>query len=433
VTNRLILAEYVADFQELESGTGVEIITRWDDGTTVLRTNDAAGNGLGSVELALSRLGDSHAYGDRVVIVGTGWEERSFYQIAVVDCTVPTAPVIETALRINVDPYWGGGCYDCYYGYPEVDAAFENKSFAPWFPSRSPSNISFISGNLLTLRCGAADYDVVLGNNTPNEGIVVVDLAAGEWVQTIGLGYEHIVSLDDAGGKLYLGTRKSAGTNSDGQPLVAHYIAELDPALASIGPAVNVPGSFVQYDPDTEALVVENIQYSEESNPETGSGTGVGQTDAGPPVDAYYDIWYGYVGMSRSLTSLLWDGGEEITEGNSIDLPAYPQYVLGRGGNIFVDYYEEGYNVLNVSVSGAGVLALGGTAALGDAYAYLLHAQEDTAYLSVGGRAVAVYDFSGAPELSRVVEVMEPPLRLRFGAETAYVPLGYAGLARIAP
>ena len=414
VTNRITLAEYVADFQELDGGIGVEFITRWDDGTTLLRTTDATGAVLGTVELATASIGDTHAYGSRVVVVGTGWDERSFYQVAVVDCTDPAAPIIETALRIDVDPYWGGACFDCYFAYPEGDVAFDLKSFAPWYPWWSPANISFITGDLLTLRCSATNYDVILGDATPYEGLAVIDLASGEWTQTIGLGFKRVVSLDVAGDKLYLGTREEAGTDANSLPLVSNHLAELDPAGPSLGPAVSVPGTFVQYDAVNGVLVVENIQY---------------ETDG--LIVPMLDIWWGYGSVSRSLTSVLWDGGESVTTGGTVELPAYPQNLLGRGGRVYFDYYEEGYHARSVAVSDTGVLSLGDAVALGGAYAYLLDAQGDSAYFSVGGRAIAVYDFSGPPALTNVVEVMEAPLRMRFGAETAYAPLGYAGLARI--
>jgi hypothetical protein len=419
VTNRVTLAEYVADFQELSSGIGAEIITRWDSGDLLVRTTDAAGTVLGAVPVPMASLGDSHAYGSRVVLVATGWEERSFYQVAVVDCTDATAPVVETLLRIDVNPYWGGGCWDCWYGYPELDRpvamAEDAKMFAPWYPWWSATNVSYVTGDLLTLRCSASSYDVTVGDDTPSQGLAVVDLISGDWTSTIGLGFAQVASLDAVQDKLYLGSRESAGNDEEGLPLVANYISELDPEGPVLGPSANVPGTFVQYDPETDVLVVEDVQF-----------------DTDGLVVPWLDIWWGYGGVTRSLASLDWDGGEEAATIDSVTLPNTPQRVLGRGAQIYFDYYDEGYAARSVAVSNSGQLELGALVDLGDAYASLLDAQGDRAYFIVGGRAIATYDFSGTPTLVGVTEVMEQPLRMRFGQDAAYAPLGYAGLVRIA-
>ena len=41
-TNRLVLAEYVADFLELTPETGVEVVAQSDTGKTLVRTVDLA-------------------------------------------------------------------------------------------------------------------------------------------------------------------------------------------------------------------------------------------------------------------------------------------------------------------------------------------------------------------------------------------------------
>ena len=64
-------------------------------------------------------------------------------------------------------------------------------------------------------------------------------------------------------------------------------------------------------------------------------------------------------------------------------------------------------------------------------WVYLLNAHGDSAYAVVGGSAIARYDFSGTPALTDLVETMGAPVNMRFGAETAYAPLGYAGVARL--
>jgi len=62
----------------------------------------------------------------------------------------------------------------------------------------------------------------------------------------------------------------------------------------------------------------------------------------------------------------------------------------------------------------------------------LLDARGSSAYVVLGGSAVARYDFgSGAGSLGEIVPVMGYPLRIRFGASTAYVSTGYSGVLEL--
>ncbi|MBI4560173.1 MAG: beta-propeller domain-containing protein [Candidatus Hydrogenedentes bacterium] len=418
VTGRLVLAENVTDFVELSSTLGAEIITRYDTGVTLVKTVGLPLKSLGEVEVNVGSMVDTYTYGDTVVVVGAVWNEAPHYFVAIIDCSDPALPAVASTVKVDVQPhvgYWWPLPYDVAVAGPGgVDMgggavgssggvapdASSGKLLAPWWFPVVPQESTFLFGDRLVLRCVADHFDTVFGDSTPYEGLAVVNLATPAWDSTIGLGFENIQSLDAAGSKLYLGTKDSAGRDLTG-PLASLYLTEIDVAGPSAGPSVNVPGLFVQYDPAGDLLVVKDEQW-----------------EFGGVVDT-------------SLRSMSWNGSGSVTLIDRVSLPPGTSQVLGRASKVYVDAYDSGYRLYAVSVAASGDLSLSEGVLVTDQWGSLLDGHENSAYLTIGGGAIVRYDVSGAPTLGEIVQVMGTPMRLRFGADAAYAPLGYFGLVEL--
>ena len=405
VTHRLTLAEYVADFLELSPTLGVEVISAYDSGKTLVRTVGIA-KGLGEVEVEIGNLSEAHTYGDSVVLVGTDWDPEdydSFYRVAVVDCSVPAAPEVTVALRVDVAPYWGGWWWRDMPGLPLLEVAVDadtKSMIAPWYwwPQDS-GDTTFVLGDVLALRCRYADYDSTFGDSEAYEGLALVDLTSQTWTTTVGLGYEDIISMDAAGGKLYLGTKQWAGWDFL-RSVCAYYLRELDVANLTIGPATNVPGVFAQYDPDADLLVVRDDQW-----------------DAGGDV-------------ASSLRTLTWDGASVLELLDELPLPEYVGTVLGRGDRVYIEAFDEGCYLYVATVAPDGDLAISPGLLVTEQWANILDGKDDTVLMTVGN-AIASYDFSEGGAFAELLQTMGYPLSVRFGTDYAFIPLGYAGIAQL--
>jgi len=420
VTNRITLAEYVADFQELDAGLGVEVISRFDTATTLARTVDGAGAALGEVEIEVGNVVNTFARGTELVVVATGWDETSsFYRVVIVNCADAANPVVRVDRRVDVNPFWGwwywwdrpwmGGGMEDAPGSPGAVGGSEGradagKMIAPgywWWPGYQPVDTVFKAGDLIALRCTKEGYDVVFGSGQPSEGIAVVNLESGAWVRTIGLAYDFIVSVNGAGDKLYVNTKEAAGSTLFGQPLAAYYVRELDVAAPAIGPAANVPGEYLSYDPDRDVLLVRDYQYR--------------------IMDT----------LEQSVKSVRWNGGGTATLVDTFALPESAGSLLARGTWVFVDQWNGGYEVLGLRVDAGGGIQAVANAKISNQWASLIDADGATLYVNVAGRALARYDFEDNGALIDLTQVMASPLRIRFGEGFAYAPLGYSGLATL--
>jgi len=405
VTHRLTLAEYVADFLELSPILGVEIVSAYDSGKTLVRTVGIA-KGLGEVEAEIGSLSEAHVYGDSIVLVGTDWEPEeyeSFYRVAVVDCSVPEAPEVTAALRVDVSPYWGGWWWRDMPGLPLVDVAMDGDTksmIAPWYWwPYDTGDTTFVLGDVLALRCWDAEYDSTFGDDDAYEGLALVDLTEGTWTTTVGLGYDDIISLDAAGDKLYLGTKQWAGMDPF-RSLCAYYLRELDVAELSIGPATNVPGIFVEYDPAADLLVVRDDQWNFEGD------------------------------VASSLRTLTWDGAAVLELLDDLELPDNVGTVIGRDDRVYIQAYDEGCYLYAATVAPDGDLAMTPGLLVTEQWANILDGQGDDVLMTVGN-AIAHYDFSEGGALADLYQTMGYPLSVRFGTDFAFIPLGYAGIAQL--
>ncbi len=407
-THRLTLAEYVADYLELSPELGAAIISQFDTEKTIVRTETLTGEALGEIETSIRSLTAVHPHGQSVVLVGTGYTSyKGFYQVVLVDCSTPETPTVSADFKIDVQPYWGGyWYYDVLPMGGVVDAvAAREKSqekaryYMPWY-WWPVGDTTFVTGDTLTLRCSADAYDITFGTSNPSQGVALVDLNTATLKHTVGLGYDWVDSIHQSGDMLYLSTKKSAGSDLRGRQYVAYFISAFTPSVPTMGPLANVPGSFVQYDAASGVLVLEDSQFT-------------GGWD-----------W----SFTRSIHSVQWTGGEQVTPIDELDLLSDAGTLTGRGAHIYYTGYDNGYKLSAVNVSASGEVAFGKSVNVSSDWVYLVDATANSVFLTVGGGAVARYDFSGTPSLTDLQPVMSTPQKIRFGQTTAYAPLGYAGL-----
>lgn len=406
VANTVTLAEYVAAYAELADGSGIEFISHNDWTTTLVRGT------AGETTVDVGNLSKTFVYGaDSVVLVGTDYDEKdwtSYYLVAIVNFAEASSPRVTGPIRINVNPYWDyyWGWYRGGGGWPEDDViAF--KDVMPYYPgpSTGSSDTVFLMGDDLVLRCSANQYDSILGDDDAYQGLAIVDLAADDEpaVTTVGLGYDAIESLNVAGNKLYLGTVVDAGLSLQGG-LVAHYIREIGLNPISAGPATNVPGTYLQYDPSTDVLVLMDNQWNNFES-------------------------------SALIKTVSWNGSGIASLVDSAALPATGAGSMAKtDGKIYFDSYdyEKGQMLYAITIASSGALTLSeGILVSEDWGAWLLGANGDKAYLSFNGGAIARYDFSGDGAYGALTQFMGSPMSLYHGAETAFAITGYSGLVTL--
>ncbi len=407
VTDRLTLAEYVADYLEIGPGLGLEVVTEYDTGKTVLRTVGLAEKALGETEVAIGTLADAFVYGQGAVLIGTDWTDSgSHYIVAIVDCSDPAAPEVQR-IKVDVEPFWYWWWWYDYArpGMAEMDKRVDSQTkrvigdYWWWYPTDT-SDHAFLTGDTLVLRCRADRYDSVFGNADAYEGLALVDLASLSVTTTVGLGYDGIVSVDEAGGKLYVETKEYVG---DGflwfRPMCAYYLREMTLSPLSTGPAVNVPGFYLDYNPSTNLLVTRDDQWDNES-------------------------------LESRLRTTSWDGGVSVTPLDTLELPAYVGTVNVRGNAFYVDAYESGYVLVGGTIEDDGDLHKDGGVLVTTQWGSFLDAKGSKALVTVGN-VIATYDFSSGGSLTSLYQTMGYPTRVRFGANTAYIPLGYSGVGVI--
>lgn len=407
LTNSLTLAEYVADYLELSPEAGAAVISRFDQQKTVVRTETPDGVALGEVETSISSLTAAHAHGQTVALTGTGWDDatyKGFYHVVLVDCSTPETPAVSADFKIGVQPYWGGYWYydiqpmGLMKDAPSTAKSEEKQLYMPWY-WWPVGDTTFVAGDILALRCSADAYDITFGSATPSQGLALVDLATATVTHTVGLGYEYIDSIHQTGNKLYVSTTQSAGYDIRGRHYSAYFISAFDPSIPMMGSRANVPGAFVQYDPASGVLVLDDIQF-----------TGLGWS------------------CSRTVNTVQWQGGENVTPIDALELNNETGTLYGRGARIFYTTFHDGYTLSSLTVSAAGEVAFGDSVKVSPDWVYLVDATADSVFLVVGGGAVARYAYDGAWQLTDLEAVMSTPQKIRFGISTAYAPLGYAGL-----
>lgn len=393
VTGRATLAENMADFLELSPTVAAEIVSELDTGMTRVRTVGLATKAIGEATVKIGQLVDAHVYGQSVVLVGTVWNNLPEYRVAIVDCSDPAAPDVLDTLQIPVEPFHGG-----WWPMMMDSPGKMSIAFMPPMPYAA-QNTTFVVGNALALRCFAPEYDQRVGNGHVGQGLALVDLDARAWTSMLGLGFDSIDRIGQAGDKLYISSRRPTVSKSlFGNPMCAHFLTELDLAGPVAGPTVNTPGTFVHYNPATDVLTLRDEQ------------------------------WLPNFEHRTDLRTVSWDGGETVAPIAEMPLPQGVGLVMGRDGRVYFERYHNGVHLHSATVGADGALTPGPDVLVTQQWASLIDARGSSAYVSVGPGAIARYDFDNAPSLGLLVEAMGTPRRIRFGTDAAYAPLGYFGV-----
>ncbi|HUW60223.1 MAG TPA: beta-propeller domain-containing protein [Candidatus Bathyarchaeia archaeon] len=396
IVGLVVLSENVFDYFELNGGVTVEIIQNWD-GTGSRVSVYKPGHeqmALAGGFFGLNNIVAAMPYGNNVVLVAADYGDR--YCVTVLGCPPDDTPYLVSHVDINVWPF-----SQYYYGYPvylddAVRPMAEKDAVAGlwWYPQ--PGQAAYLLGNKLVLKCWAAEYDVTFGgNDTYGFGLAVVNLDDTEYT-TIGLGYSNLVSVEAAGDSMYIGTVADVATYP--QPECAYFLQALNVNTLEMGPAVNMPGTYVDYDPAQDLLFVRD------------------------------DQWDGIGNIASALRTVRWDGGEEVTPLDSLDLPPNTWDILRRGGSIFATTYEEGTVLLSATVDGDGDLAAGPQALVTRDWAGILGARPGVAYMTVNSAVLRYNLVEGQLTLAGIHPTMSYPTNIRFGANNDYVCLGYSGV-----
>jgi hypothetical protein len=398
VVNSITLAEYVVDFIEVSPTLGVELVSRVDEAVTVVRLVDENLDTLEEFELEIGAFTGAYLAGSTLAVVGTVWEDEPGYVVAAFDLSDAAIPTFRGTVEVGISPnYWYYGPYPV--GIAEDDFVEKSIVADPYYYGGFEDR-AFVLGSTLALRGYSDSYDVVYGGGQANEAVALVNLDSLEWTSTVGLAYNPVLSVDEAGGKLYISTQESVLLD-DFLSRTAYHIIELDVLAGVEGPAANVPGVFLQYDPDTDVLTLEDYQYAFFLD---------GATD-------------------HMLRTVRWDGSGDVTPLDSIDLPDGLWGITGAGSHVYATGYTDGYSLAAASIdSDDGTITALDPVRVSDSWISLLGAQDDRAYVSVGSGAVAAYEFAEQGELISLDDVMGTPTAIRFGAEQAYAPSGYFGL-----
>jgi hypothetical protein len=401
ISARVTLAENIADFVEINATLGAELITQYNSGETTVKPVSLPLKGaFGEVTVDVGQLVAAYSHGNGIVIVGSAWNEKPEYRVALVDLTDPQNPEVTTQVAVDVQPYYG---YWWILPYADVaagpvsDAAAPDGFFAPWFPIHTQET-TMVAGNTLVLRCIASSYDSVIGTETPYEGLALVDLDTLTWTSTVGLGVDGVVSVDARGNRIFISSKTYVDQLSP-QATCAYYVTGFNPTTGVSGPTVNVPGAFVDYDAANEILVLRD------------------------------DQWLPDYSYESTLRTVVWAGDEAVEPIDSESLPAGTSLLLGRDGRVFIEIYNNGTRLQCATVDAGGAIALQESALITDQWGSMINARGTSAYFTIGNGAIARYNCATqSPELAELVEVMGTPAHLRFGAEAVYAPLGYFGI-----
>lgn len=414
VVERVVLAENVADVQEISPGVVAQMIGRADTRDLLIRTVDGAGEILGEIAVNAPDVQQSFVAGSRLVLIGLAWDPVTYharYVVTVIDLAEPTTPRIEAKYSPDVRPYWGGWWYDWYGPVEDVGAldggpgakevADDAVRGGPWW-WWAPAETSFLVGDRVALRCFADKYDAIAGSGNPQEGLALIDIENAT-IRTVGLAFDEVRNISVAGDQLCISSKRSVGRDLLGRGVGAFFATLLDPDSLSTGPTVNVPGEVAHYNAETGLLLLLDYQW-----------------------DALtYEL-------DRNLYTVRWRGGSRVQALDSLPLAATAGSTLRVAGTrVIHDQYDQGFGLGVIQIAADGELAEEAALRVSNQWGYLLGAARDSAYVVVAGNIVARYALAPQPALGEVVDVMAGPSQVRVGATTAYLPLGYAGVGTL--
>lgn len=412
---RIPLAEYVADYQPLSPGRGLEVLQSFSDGVVSARLNVNGVPASESVEVTRNSLLETFPVPDGMIVTATGydWEGTGlgFFEVFRVACPPDAVlPEVVWKQRVELNPWWGG-----WRGYPmplydvgmpeggvsEPGAAGAEKRVYGYWGGYGGGDAAVMTGKWLGL-AGYPTQTMGPGESPVSlPALAVLDTETGVVAGTPLLGAEDVRAVTGDAGAFWITSCYAAPEDRGGRPQCAYYLRSLSPDTLTLGPAANVPGTFLFRDPVSAAWVFEDTQYGEG--------------------------W----SWRRILNTLAWDGGGgAVTHLSRMALPDSAGELAAADSAAFFIAWGETTGIGAVRVGADGALADGGRIALTDGYAQLAGTRGTRAYVTVCGAALARVDLAEAgPVLGDTTALGGYPLALRFSAEGVYAPLGYGGLA----
>lgn len=395
VVSYVTLAENLVDFLELTAG-GVEVITRYDDRTVLLRSVDESEGAAAELVVDVESYITAFVQNDVFVLVGSEYDENGGrYRVLTIDFSNPERPNVLNNRTVDIEPYFGN-----YYPVPyepRIGGVAGDALFAPYPYPTGQSDSAFLLRDKLVLHGSNTTFRPLTGEYLFEQVLAVLALPGLRLERTISLDAERFASLDQAGEKLYLGTKEQL-LSIDFRARCAFYLQEIDVLGGREGRRVNVPGGFVQYNPDSDVLVLQDYRWTPQSD------------------------------IANYLESVSWDGNSDVEQIDSLVLPQYVGTVVGANSHLYWSTFNEGFSVIDTVVGLAGRLEPNARVKVSEDYGSILGGRDAVLYVTVSGAAVGRYDFSAEPMLTHIEETSGYPSSIRFGRRQDYVPLGYYGL-----
>jgi hypothetical protein len=392
VVGSITLAENISDFLPLEDNdaAGVAVIRSYTDNRITLKAQEADGAVLSELALDGSYADSIQTDGEVVALASVVWEaDKSYTVVQTIDYANPAAPVERTAVRLDVRPVYSWYMYDRSFGGPgmEVDGAAADM-IAPYY-FNAPSSV--IAGDKL----------VIYGQReNGTKALAVVNLSTGEAAGTADLDYGWVGRLIASGNSVIVHSQEEGGQGLLGQTYTRHYVSAFNPAALTLGPRANVPGEPIAY--RNGVLTLDDWQYTTN------------------------------FAVERVLRTARWNGGDAAELLDSETLGNGFGTLLTGGDFVFMQTYtNSGFGINAYEISAAGDIdTLSPLPAT--TWNNLLAADDDGTLYAYGDNATLTrYSAPGTWTIRDTTPLNQWPLGVRFSSDTAYIPLGYAGLVTL--
>ncbi|MGC9053009.1 MAG: beta-propeller domain-containing protein [Candidatus Hydrogenedens sp.] len=427
--NSILLAENVADVMELSaSGVVMEIINqteqknigiRLTEGNTIFSSISIETNGWlmdtikvsnNAVALVINEWSQEHSY-------------ESYYRVVFVTIDENFMPSIFKDIKLPLAPYYSywGWCRGCDYmpvpmperltnnigsvALSEGISSDSQKVIAPyywWYPITN-TKPSMVCGNYLVLRGWGNSYEYIIGNQTtPYDGFAILNLDNPEDIRTVGLGYNNIVSLLEASGKLFLTLQKNVSSENDYYPLVAYYLGEIDLISLEEPDFANIPGILQSSNEQGNILFLKDWQYSSTGN--------------------YYDF-------EQWIHSIQWEKNKPVKIIDSYKLPT-------TWGNVRINLpyllVLTGYDNLvleKIDITTDGRFVSPCKTKIGNVWGDILGMTTNHLYLSLDGASVLLMNlgYGENPVMNNIYPIPNYPQKFRVGKLGIYIVSGYSG------
>ncbi len=422
-TNTILLAENMLDVLEIGTdGKIAEIINHTEQKNLEIRLcqGDAVLNSI-IVKTNGWLMETIKGINNNLILVINEWADaptyESYYRVVNIYMDKDSNLSILNDFKISLTPYtsYWGWCRWCDYSIPEaavdrvnssgVVSSDSKKMMAPYYWWWSPSlenNPIMVCDNYLVLRGWGSSYNYSIGNQVtpPNQGFAIINIRNLDDIRTVGLGYNNIVSLSEASGKLFLTIQKNIDSANSYYPLVAYYLGEINLDALTEPKFVNVPGILQTSNEQGNILFLKDWQYNVTN-------------------DIYnYEQW---------IRSIQWEEDKPVVIIDSLKLAYESSNMKIYWPYLFI---LNGYSntVLEKRDIVDGKFMNPSKVEIGEVWGTILGIAKNQLYLSIDGVSVLLVNigFNETPSLRNIFST--PYLqKFRVGNLGVYIILGYSG------